>query len=130
MLISVPPIDFMVHIVNFWLPFPQHADSRCNVRILIRLHLWFPKGFGFNLDETWGKLAFWNWLVGFYLAFMPLYYLGLMGMPRRMQHYGNPEWQPFLVVAAVGALLIFIGINCLIIQWWSVSGNGMKIVMR
>jgi len=48
---------------------------------------WFPKAFGFTLDERWGKYAFWCWFIGFYLAFMPLYVLGLMGMTRRMQHY-------------------------------------------
>jgi cytochrome o ubiquinol oxidase subunit 1 len=47
---------------------------------------------------------------------MPLYVLGFMGMPRRMQHYSNPEWQPLLIVAAAGALLILFGISCLIIQ--------------
>ena len=55
---------------------------------------WFPKAFGFRLEERWGQGAFWCWLIGFYLAFMPLYALGLMGMTRRMQHYDNPHWQP------------------------------------
>ena len=52
---------------------------------------WFPKAFGFTLDERWGKAAFWCWLIGFYLAFMPLYVLGLMGMTRRLQHYDDLE---------------------------------------
>ena len=59
---------------------------------------WFPKAFGFTLDERWGKAAFWCWFIGFYLAFMPLYVLGLMGMTRRMQHYDDLSWQPWLVV--------------------------------
>ena len=117
MLLAVPPIDFMVHNSEFLVAhFHNMLIPGAMFGFLSGYTFWFPKAFGFRLDETWGKLAFWNWLVGFYLAFMPLYYLGLMGMPRRMQHYGNPEWQPFLVVAAVGAFLIFIGINCLIIQ--------------
>src|SRR4030081_3170833 len=48
---------------------------------------WFPKAFGFKLHEGLGQAAFWCWLVGFYVAFMPLYVLGLLGMTRRMQHY-------------------------------------------
>jgi cytochrome o ubiquinol oxidase subunit 1 len=117
MLLAVPPIDFMVHNSEFLVAhFHNMLIPGAMFGFLSGYTFWFPKAFGFNLDENWGKLAFWNWLVGFYLAFMPLYYLGLMGMPRRMQHYGNPEWQPFLVMAAVGAFLIFIGINCLIIQ--------------
>jgi cytochrome o ubiquinol oxidase subunit 1 len=77
---------------------------------------WFPKAFGFTLDETWGIRAFWCWLIGFWLAFMPLYALGFLGMPRRMQHYDVAEWQPYLIVAALGAALIAVGIACLIIQ--------------
>jgi cytochrome o ubiquinol oxidase subunit I len=77
---------------------------------------WFPKAFGFKLDERWGRASFWCWLIGFYVAFMPLYVLGLMGMTRRMQHYDNLSWQPWLVVAAVGALVILAGIICQIVQ--------------
>ena len=77
---------------------------------------WFPKAFGFKLHEGWGKASFWFWCIGFYVAFMPLYALGLMGMTRRMQHYSNPDWQPLLIVAMFGAVLIFFGIVCLIVQ--------------
>jgi cytochrome o ubiquinol oxidase subunit 1 len=77
---------------------------------------WFPKAFGFRLDERWGRASFWCWLIGFYIAFMPLYVLGLMGMTRRMQHYDNLSWQPWLVAAAVGALVILAGIVCQIVQ--------------
>src|SRR5438445_12488240 len=77
---------------------------------------WFPKGFGFTLDDRWGRAAFWCWLVGFYVAFIPLYVLGLMGMTRRMQHYDVLSWRPWLVVAAVGAAIILAGVVCQIVQ--------------
>jgi cytochrome o ubiquinol oxidase subunit 1 len=77
---------------------------------------WFPKVFGFRLHEGLGKAAFWFWFIGFYVAFMPLYALGIMGMTRRMQHYDVAAWQPYLLVAAGGALLIFCGIACHIAQ--------------
>jgi cytochrome o ubiquinol oxidase subunit 1 len=77
---------------------------------------WFPKAFGFKLHEGLGKAAFWCWLVGFYVAFMPLYVLGLLGMTRRMQHYDVPEWHPWLIVAACGAALIMCGIVLQIVQ--------------
>ena len=77
---------------------------------------WFPKAFGFRLQEGWGKAAFWFWLVGFYVAFMPMYALGFLGMTRRMQHYDVPEWRSWLLVAAVGALVILIGVVCQVIQ--------------
>jgi cytochrome o ubiquinol oxidase subunit 1 len=77
---------------------------------------WFPKAFGFKLDERWGRASFWCWLIGFYIAFMPLYALGLMGMTRRMQHYDVVSWQPCLVVAAVGVVIILAGIVSQVIQ--------------
>jgi cytochrome o ubiquinol oxidase subunit I len=77
---------------------------------------WFPKAFGFRLEEKWGRRAFWAWIVGFYLAFMPLYILGFMGMPQRFEGYYVADWQPYLIVAEFGALLILCGIVFLAIQ--------------
>lgn len=77
---------------------------------------WFPKAFSFRLEEKWGRRAFWAWIVGFYLAFMPLYVLGFMGMPQRLEGYYVARWQPYLVVAEVGALSILCGIASLAIQ--------------
>ena len=66
--------------------------------------------------RRWGKASFWCWLIGFYLAFMPLYVLGLMGMTRRLQHIPDPSWQPLLLVAEAGAIVIFLGVLCEIAQ--------------
>jgi cytochrome o ubiquinol oxidase subunit 1 len=79
---------------------------------------WFPKAFGFRLHSGLGQVAFWCWLVGFYLAFMPLYVVGLEGMTRRMQHYDVAAWQPWLLVAMGGAVVILAGILCQIAQLW------------
>jgi len=88
---------------------------------------WFPKAFGFMLDERLGKAAFWCWLVGFYVAFMPLYLLGLEGMTRRMQHYDRPEWHPWLLVAGMGTLIILCGIALQIAQLWvSIRGRAQR----
>ena len=77
---------------------------------------WFPKAFGFRLEEKWGRRAFWAWIVGLYLAFVPLYFLGFMGMPQRLQRYYVAGWQPYLIVAELGALFILCGIAFLAIQ--------------
>ena len=77
---------------------------------------WFPKAFGFTLDERWGRRAFWCWFIGFHVAFMPLYVVGLMGMTRRLQRYDVISWQPWLLVAAAGAVVIFAGVVCQIVQ--------------
>jgi cytochrome o ubiquinol oxidase subunit 1 len=77
---------------------------------------WFPKAFGFRLHEGLGKASFWCWIIGFYVAFMPLYVLGLMGMTRRMQHYDVAAWHPWLLIAAGGAAIILLGIILQIAQ--------------
>ena len=77
---------------------------------------WFPKAFGFTLEEKWGRRAFWAWIVGFCLAFLPLYIVGLMGMPQRLNRYYDASWQPYLIVAEFGALIILCGIIFLAVQ--------------
>jgi cytochrome o ubiquinol oxidase subunit 1 len=77
---------------------------------------WFPKAFGFRLAEKWGRISVFFWVLGFYLAFMPLYVLGFMGMPRRMGHYEMATWQPWLIAAEVGAILVGCGGICQVIQ--------------
>ena len=116
-LLSVPPADYVLHNSLFLIAhFHNMLIPGTLFGFLAGYTYWFPKAFGFRLHETLGKCAFWCWLIGFYLAFMPLYVLGMMGMPRRMDHYVNPAWRPYLIVAAVGAFVILFGILFLLIQ--------------
>jgi cytochrome o ubiquinol oxidase subunit 1 len=116
-LMSVPPANYVVHNSLFLIAhFHNTLIPGTLFGFFAGYAYWFPKAVGFRLNEAWGRRSFWFWLSGFYLAFMPLYLLGFMGMPRRMQHYDNPDWQPFLIVAAFGTLLILAGIACTLIQ--------------
>lgn len=116
-LLAVPGADFELHNSEFLIAhFHNMLIPGALFGYFAGYAYWFPKVFGFKLDETWGKRAFWLWIVGFYLAFMPLYALGFMGMPRRLIHYDNAHWQPYLVVALSGTLIIFGGILCQILQ--------------
>src|SRR6195256_1272550 len=116
-LMAVPPVDFQVHNSLFLVAhFHNVIIGGVVFGAMAGYNYWFPKAFGFTLDERWGRASFWCWLIGFYLAFMPLYVLGLMGMTRRMQHYDVASWQPWLVAAAVGAVIILAGIVSQVIQ--------------
>jgi cytochrome o ubiquinol oxidase subunit I len=110
-LLAVPPADFLLHNSLFLI---AHFHNVIIGGVLFGAFAgytyWFPKAFGFRLHDGLGKAAFWFWLIGFYVAFMPLYWLGFLGMTRRMQHYDVAEWRPWLIVAAGGAVLILIGI--------------------
>jgi len=84
--------------------------------IFAGINYWFPKAFGYKLDDFWGRVSFWFWLVGFWVAFTPLYVLGLMGITRRMNHFDDPSLQIWFQIAAVGAGLIAIGIAAFLVQ--------------
>jgi len=116
-LLAVPPIDFVVHNSVFLVAhFHNVIIGGVLFGAFAALNYWFPKAFGFTLDRRLGQATFWCWFIGFYLAFMPLYVLGLSGMTRRLQHIAHPEWRPLLLIAFLGVLVIFIGILCQIAQ--------------
>jgi len=116
-LMAVPPADFVLHNSLFLV---AHFHNVIIGGVLFGLFAgytyWFPKAFGFRLHEGLGKASFWCWIIGFYVAFMPLYVLGLMGMTRRMQHYDVAAWRPWLLIAAGGAVIILAGIILQIAQ--------------
>ena len=116
-LLAVPPADFVLHNSLFLV---AHFHNVIIGGVLFGAFAgytyWFPKAFGFRLHEGLGKASFWCWITGFYVAFMPLYVLGLMGMTRRMQHYDVPAWHPWLLIAAGGAAIILLGIVLQIAQ--------------
>ena len=116
-LLAMPPADFVLHNSLFLVAhFHNVIIGGVVFGAMAGYNYWFPKAFGFRLEERWGAASFWCWLVGFYLSFMPLYVVGMMGMTRRMQHYDNLSWRPWLIVAGIGSLVIFAGIISQIVQ--------------
>jgi cytochrome o ubiquinol oxidase subunit 1 len=116
-LMAIPPADFVLHNSLFLIAhFHNTAIGGVVFGVMAGINYWFPKAFGFKLNERLGKAVFWCWFIGFYLAFMPLYALGLMGATRRMQHYPNTHWQPLMLVALAGAVVILLGITLTVVQ--------------
>ncbi|MDC8785747.1 cytochrome o ubiquinol oxidase subunit I [Roseateles koreensis] len=116
-LLAVPPADFVLHNSLFLIAhFHNVIIGGVLFGMFAGINYWFPKAFGYKLDAFWGKCSFWFWLVGFYIAFMPLYVLGLMGVTRRMSHFDDPSLQIWFQVAALGAVLIGLGILSFIVQ--------------
>ena len=116
-LLAVPPVDFQLHNSLFLVAhFHNVVIGGVLFGAFAGYTFWFPKAFGFKLHDGLGRAAFWFWVSGFYVAFLPLYVLGLMGMTRRLQHYDVAEWRPWLLIAAFGVVLIFCGIGCQIAQ--------------
>ena len=116
-LLAVPAVDWQVHNSAFLVAHFHHVIIPGVIFGVFAGYIyWFPKAFGFTLDERWGRRAFWCWFIGFHVAFMPIYVTGLMGMTRRLQHYDVVSWQPWLLVAAAGVAVIFAGIACQVVQ--------------
>ncbi|MHC9234512.1 cytochrome o ubiquinol oxidase subunit I [Pseudooceanicola sp. 502str34] len=110
-LLAVPPVDFQLHNTLFLVAhFHNVIIGGVVFGVMAAVTFWWPKAFGFKLDDRWGKRSFWFWCIGFYFAFMPLYALGLMGVTRRMNAYMDSAWQIYFIVAAFGAGLIALGI--------------------
>jgi cytochrome o ubiquinol oxidase subunit 1 len=116
-LLAVPPADFVLHNSLFLVAhFHNVIIGGVVFGMFAGINYWFPKAFGFKLDPFWGKTSFWLWLVGFYLAFMPLYVLGLMGVTRRVSHFDDPSLQIWFVTAALGAVVILGGVVAFLVQ--------------
>lgn len=116
-ILAVPALDFQVHNSLFLVAhFHNVIIGGVVFGYIAALTYWWPKMFGFRLHDGLGKVSAYFWQVGFLLAFMPLYALGLMGAVRRLDHYTDPEWLPFFIVSGIGVLMIGLGTAALVAQ--------------
>ncbi len=116
-LLAVPPADFVLHNSLFLVAhFHNVLIGGVVFGLFAGMTYWFPKAFGFRLDPFWGKVSFWGWVIGYWVAWTPIYIVGLMGTTRRVRHFDDPTLQPFFIVAAIGVLIIAIGIAAFLIQ--------------
>ncbi|WP_343192816.1 cytochrome o ubiquinol oxidase subunit I [Buchnera aphidicola (Taiwanaphis decaspermi)] len=118
-LLSLPSVDFVLHNSLFLVAhFHNVIIGGVVFGVFAGINYWFPKCFGFLLNDKWGKRSFFFWIFGFLFAFIPLYILGIMGMTRRLSQHINHKFHMLLTIAAIGSILIFIGIICQIIQFY------------
>jgi cytochrome o ubiquinol oxidase subunit I len=116
-LLAVPPADFVLHNSLFLVAhFHNVIIAGVIFAAFAGITYWFPKAFGFKLDEAWGKAAFWLTLLGFYVVFMPLYVAGLLGMTRRLQHYEVAAWRPWVLIAGFGIIIMMAAAACQVMQ--------------
>ncbi len=117
-LLAVPPADFQLHNSLFLVAhFHTMVIGGVLFGIFAGISYWFPKITGVKLNERIGRYAFWCWLIGFVVAFTPLYVLGIMGATRRLDHYdASTGYQPFYIMALIGGLIIAVGVALQIVQ--------------
>jgi cytochrome o ubiquinol oxidase subunit 1 len=116
-LLAVPPADFVLHNSLFLVAhFHNVIIGGVVFGLFAGMYYWFPKAFGFRLDPFWGKVTLWGWVIGYWVAWTPIYIVGLMGTTRRVRHFDDPELRIWFVIAGIGALIILVGILGFVIQ--------------
>ncbi|WP_351122981.1 cytochrome o ubiquinol oxidase subunit I [Shewanella sp. T24-MNA-CIBAN-0130] len=116
-LLALPGADYVLHNSLFLIAhFHNTIIGGAVFGYMAGFAYWFPKAMGFHLNERLGRASFWCWQIGFYVAFMPLYVLGFMGMTRRINHTDNPAWNLWIYFAVVGAFIILAGIILQFVQ--------------
>ncbi|WP_442881135.1 cytochrome o ubiquinol oxidase subunit I [Brevundimonas sp.] len=116
-LLAVPPADFVLHNSLFLVAhFHNVIIGGVVFGLFAGMTYWFPKAFGFKLDGFWGWVSFWGWVIGYWVAWTPIYIVGLMGTTRRVRYFEDPTLQPWFVIAGIGALIILVGILAFVIQ--------------
>lgn len=117
-MMAIPALDFQVHNTMFLVAhFHNVIIGGVVFGFMAAITYWFPKIFGFRLNEFLGKAAAYLWTLGFVLAFGPLYVLGFMGAVRRIDDYTDPSWVPFFMVSAVGVVVIMLGVGAQVLQF-------------
>ena len=117
MMLAIPAVNYLTHNGVFVI-----AHFHCMVMVTVfsilgGVAFWFPKMFGFKLDEPTGKLVFWLFITGTFIVFTAMFVLGLTGMPRRLAYVPYASWWPLLVVEEIG---IFFDIAALVAWAWHI----------
>ena len=118
-ILANPTVDYQVHNTLFLVAhFHNVLLPGVLFGLLAAYNYWFPKAFGFRLNEGWGRVSVALWTLGFMLTFLPLYFVGLLGMPRRSFSWEDPDFHPYMIVALVGALVVLGALLSVLVQLW------------
>jgi len=121
LMLAIVPADFQYHDTYFVVAhFHYVLVPGAIFGIFASVYYWLPKWTGHMYDETLGKLHFWMSFVGMNLAFFPMHFVGLAGMPRRIPDY-NLQFADFNMISSIGAFMfgatqlffLFIVIKCI-----------------
>ncbi len=114
---AVVPIDEQVH-DSMWIVAHLHyvVFGGAAFGIFSGMYYWWPKMFGYKLNEKIGKWQFWTLFIGFNITYFPLHILGLWGMPRRIFDYGEEMgWTELNMLSTVGGLIM--GVSVILLIW-------------
>jgi cytochrome c oxidase subunit 1 len=113
-------VDYQIH-ATYWVVSHIHyvLFGGSVFGVFAAFFYWFPKMTGRYLNERLGKIQFWLQLVAFNVTFMPMHFLGLEGMPRRIAVWdaNRTDWAPWNLMATIGAFLIAVAIAIFLVNF-------------
>jgi len=93
--------------------------------ILAAMYFWYPKMTGRYMSEKAGIWSFWLVFIGLNVTFLPMHWLGFLGMPRRVPVY-DPQFLFWNQVASVGSFIMTAGLLVFFINALASIRNGKK----
>ncbi|MFD1612476.1 cytochrome c oxidase subunit I [Sphingomonas tabacisoli] len=111
-MVASVPLDLQMHDTYFVVAHFHYVLIGGGVFPLLgAVTYWFPKFTGRMMSKTLGLWSFWLLFVGLNLTFMPMHWIGLMGMPRRVYTYpADMGWGTLNFVSTVGAFIIAVAV--------------------
>ena len=128
-MLAAPPIDFHLTDTYFVVAHLHYVFFGGSVfGVFAATYYWFPKMTGRRLNERLGKVHFWLTFIGFNLAFFPMHFLGIAGMPRRIADYSpDAGWTFWNIVSTAGAFLIAISVLPFLVNVVATLINGERV---
>jgi cytochrome c oxidase subunit I len=115
-MVALAPFDWQAHDTYFIVAHLHYVlIGGMLLPLIAGLYYFFPLVRGRKLSERLGRWAFWLMFVGFNVAFLPMHFTGLRGMPRRVFTY--PEgfgWDWLNLISTLGAFVLAAGIAVIV----------------
>ncbi len=116
MMLSIPAINYMVHNSVFVVAHFHMMLLSIVYAVFGGVMFWFPKIYGYKLNELWGKATFWLFSAGTAFVFIPMFMLGFMGMTRRLDWPFDPRWSNMLNIQEFGIFVYVLSIVAFVVM--------------
>lgn len=118
MMVAFPAINYVTHKSVFVVAHFHNMFLVITFAIFGAFVYWWPKVFGFRLDEHLGKWFFWLFWGGSVFVFVPMYALGFLGMMRRQDYLAHPSWLPLLLLEVFGIALYIASVAAFLLMMY------------
>ena len=124
-MLAVSPLDWQFHDSYFVVGhFHFTLAGGLVMGLFAGIYYWFPKAIGKMYNEKLGRWHFWLFVIGFNVTFIPMHFLGALGMPRRIYTYqAGRGWEFWNLVSSLGVIIQAAAILCFV---WNIIHSARK----